>query len=231
MKKVKHLHTPQAVNEEHGTTKSYIVGFVLSLLFTIIPYHLVVNEGFKGSIVLATILVFAVIQMLIQIFFFLHLGRGPKPLYNIFFFFATALTIVFVVAASVFIMNNLYKNMSPTEAIKRAAEKEAIYQLDGQKTGACQHRGANHKVTIINGSVGPMHIDARLCDTITFVNEDDQPREIAFGAHPAHDSYGGQTEVPLRKGRNKSITLNQLGYYLYHDHLDPVANGSFRVTD
>lgn len=217
-------------DSEHGTVASYVVGFVLSLIFTFIPYYMVVNKTVSGSALLAAILGFALVQMFIQIFFFLHLGRGPKPFYNIVFFFATAITILVVVAGSVFIMNNLYHNMAPEEVALKLAQKEAIYQLGGEKTGACQQLGENHKVIIQGGMVAPVHVDARLCDTLTFINEDDMPRSIAFGQHLEHITYGGEYEVGVNRGRPQTITLNQLGEYVFHDHLEPDTGGSFNVT-
>jgi cytochrome o ubiquinol oxidase subunit IV len=217
-------------DEEHGTTGSYIIGFILSLVFTAIPYYLVVNESFTSSMLLATILVIAVLQMIIQIVFFLHLGRGPKPLYNVTFFIATVGTILLVVVGSIWIMNHLNYNMAPTEISKKLIEKEGIYQIDGEKTGACQGVHPNHKVTIADGKVNPAYTEARHCDTLTFINEDDRPREIAFGPHPRHDSYAGESELAVRKGRPKTITLNQLGAYIFHDHNDPKVTGNFKVT-
>lgn len=230
MRKTVHHHTTHQ-SGEHGTVASYVVGFILSLVFTFIPYYLVVNKVIAGSVLLAIILAIAFIQMFVQIFFFLHLGRGPKPLYNVLFFGATFATILVVVAGSIFIMNNLYHNMAPSDIDKKLIEKEGIYQINGERTGACQGKGANHKVIIKDGQARPFVTEARLCDTLTFINEDDVLREMAFGAHPRHDSYGGETEVVVRKGRPKTITLNQAGDYLYHDHLDPVTNGQFIVRE
>ncbi|MDQ3094011.1 MAG: cytochrome C oxidase subunit IV family protein [bacterium] len=216
---------------EHGTMRSYVIGYALSLIFTVIPFYLVVNETIRGTQLLVTILGFAFIQMLIQIFFFLHLGRGPKPFYNIVFFGATVSAILVVVGGSVFIMNNLYYNMTPDEATTRLAEDEGIAQIGGEETGACQGLNDNHKVTIKDGVMSPALIEARRCDTLTFTNEDSKKREITFGIHPNHDSYGGEFEVVLSGSKPKSITLNQTGYYAYHDHLDPDAKGNFLVSE
>jgi len=215
---------------DHGATRSYVVGFILSLIFTAIPYYLVVNKALSSSVLLIVILAIAVIQMLIQIFFFLHLGRGPKPLYNIFFFAGTVATILVVVGGSVFIMNNLH-HMVPAEAAKKLIEKEGIYQINGEKTGACQGVHSNHKVTIKNDIVTPVYIEARLCDTLTFINEDEKSREMTFGSHPRHASYGGESELAVRKGRSKTVTLNELGTHQFHDHLDPGVAGSFTVIE
>lgn len=218
-----------SAKHEHVATRSYVIGFILSLIFTAIPYYLVVNGTFSSSVLLAVILEIAVVQMLVQIFFFLHLGRGPKPLYNVAFFGGTVVTILVVVGGSIVIMNNLHY-MAPTEVSKNLIEKEGIYQISGEKTGACQGVHTNHKVTIIDGKVSPLHTNAKLCDTLSFINED-EPREMTFGTHPAHDSYGGQSELTVRKGRAKVITLNELGSYRFHDHNDPTVGGSFVVSE
>lgn len=223
-----HLTNHQA-KSEHGTTSSYVIGFILSLIFTAIPYYLVVNKSISGDMLLVTIVGFAVLQMVIQILFFLHLGRGPKPLYNIVFFVSTVGIILVVVGGSLFIMKHLHYNMSPTEVTKNRAEKEGIYQVGGNKTGACEVIGANHQVTIGNGDVSPDYMTASLCDTLTFISEDDVLHEITFGSHPNHGTYSGEGELPLRKGRNKTITLNQAGDYKFHDHLNPGLSGDFTV--
>jgi cytochrome o ubiquinol oxidase subunit IV len=223
-------YTPTTSKQEHGTTRSYIIGFLLSLVFTVVPYYMVVNKTVSASTLLATILGFAVLQMAIQIFFFLHLGRGPKPMYNVVFFGSTVGIILVVVVGSMWIMNHLNYNMAPTEISKNLIEKEKIYQVGGEKTGACQGVHANHKVSITGGRVAPMHTEAQICDTFTLINNDEAGREITFGPHPKHETYAGETGLMLRKGRGKTITLNQAGTYEFHDHLDPRVAGYFTVA-
>jgi cytochrome o ubiquinol oxidase subunit IV len=223
-------HGHSKKKREHGTTQSYIIGFLLSLVFTAIPYYMVVNKSASGTVLLAAILGFAVLQMLIQILFFLHLGRGPKPLYNVAFFVSTVGIILVVVGGSIWIMNHLNYNMATTDVTKYVAEKEAIYQIDGEKTGACHGVNENHHVTIKDGRVSPLHVTARLCDTLTFINEDDIAREITFGTHPQHGTYGGETYLAVRKGRSKTITLNEAGTHQFHDHLDSEVAGLFTVS-
>lgn len=215
---------------EHGTTRSYIIGFILSLIFTIIPYHLVVNEVLSGNALLTTILGIAVLQMFIQIFFFLHLGRGPKPFYNVVFFFATAGIIVIVISASLFIMSNLYHNMSPGEVARKKAQDEGIAQIGGADTGACQGNKDNHLVVIQNSLASPAHISAKRCDTLTFLNEDGTKREMVFGPHPNYRNYGGEDKVVLDDGRPETITLNESGSFMFHDHLKPEVAGHLIVT-
>lgn len=214
----------------HGTTDSYIIGFILSLEFTLIPYFLVVNKVITGTTLLALIIGIALLQMAIQLLFFLHLGRGPKPLYNIVFFGITAGGITMAVVASLFIMHNLYKNMSPDAVTQRLAQEENIAQIGGVDTGACNEVKDSHIVRIKDGNVNPARTEAKRCDSLTFINEDAQKRMIGFGSHPVHDGYGGVDDVVVNKGRPETITLNLAGNYDFHDHLDPTVTGEFSVA-
>lgn len=215
--------------DDHGSTKPYVIGFLLSLVFTIIPYYMVVNKTVGGKALLAIILGIAILQMLIQIIFFLHLGRGPKPFYNIAFFVSTVGIIMVVVGGSIFIINNLYSNMAPADASKKLVEKEGIYQIEGARTGACQGIHANHQITIEGGKFSPVYTEAKYCDTLTFINKDERVRVIAFGPHPDHDNYAGEYLLNVKKGRNKTVTLSDEGTYQYHDHLEPNVKGYFTV--
>ena len=218
-------------NGEHGSIQSYVIGFLLSLLFTFIPYVMVVNQTVIGTKLLITIVGFAMVQLVIQVVFFLHLGRGPKPNWNLYFFVATIGIVAFVVGGSIFIMNNLHYNMSPTDKLAKIANDEGIYQVGGKETGACQGQHANHQVTIKNNEVSPLHIEADKCDTLTIINEDDYIREIAFGQHPNHDVYAGETEVVIKTSKSKTITLSEIGTFRFHDHLQEETTGTFSVAE
>jgi cytochrome o ubiquinol oxidase subunit IV len=217
-------------SSELGTMKSYIIGFMLSLIFTFIPYYLVVNQILRGTTLLATILGFAVLQMVVQVTFFLHLGRGPKPKWNLFFFISTVGIILVIVGGSIMIMNNLHYNMLPSDQAKKLTNDEAIYQIGGEKTGACNGQNPSHKIMIKNGQVNPLHTQASKCDTLTFINEDSTVREITFGTHPKHGMYAGVSELTVKEGRGKSITLSEPGTYQFHDHLQADIAGDFIVT-
>lgn len=220
-------------NGEHGRLQSYTIGFLLSLIFTAIPYYLVVSKSVTGTTLLATILGIAVLQMAIQIFFFLHLGRGPKPLYNIVFFVSTIGIILVVVLGSIIITNNLNytkPSTSTSQITTKLAQEEAISQVGGEKTGACSGTLASHKIIISNGLASPLSTQARRCDTLTFINQDDTARSLAFGQHLKHQPYGGNSELTVSKGYAKTITLNQSGTYQFHDHTNPNIAGNFTVS-
>lgn len=224
-----HLKNDTTEKSEHGSISSYVIGFVLSLVLTIVPYYLVTRDVISGTTLLLAVLGLAILQMLVQVFFFLHLGRGPKPLYNVVFFVATASFIVLVIGASLLIMDNLYRNMSPQEVTMRLAQDENIAEVGGQPTGACQGNNANHLVTINGNQVLPQHIEAKRCDTLTFSVEDGADRMIMFGPHDDPVSYGGMYDVIVRSDRSEIITLNEIGTFSFHDHSNVTTAGSFTV--
>lgn len=221
--------TTKHTHNDHGTAKSYVIGFILSLIFTFIPYMLVVNQTITGNALLYTIVAFAMIQMLIQVTFFLHIGRGPKPNWNLFFFISTFGIVLFVVIGSIFIMQNLHYNMSPEDKVKKLVNDENIYQVGGQETGSCRELYKNHIITIKDGVANPILISTHKCDTLTFINDDDKTREITFGEHPNHGNYAGETELVIKAGRSKTLSLSEEGTFNFHDHLQPDTAGTFIV--
>jgi len=216
-------------DSEHGTVQSYVVGFILSLIFTLIPYYLVVHQTFSSSALLPIIIGFAVIQMIIQITFFLHIGRGPKPNWNLFFFASTVGIILVVVGGSIVIINNLHYNMQPSDQTKKLIADEGIYQIGGQLTGACREQAANHQVIINNSRVIPVRVLANQCDTLTFISGDGSARKVVFGTYPQNQSYAGESNLVIRKGQNQTITLSQTGAYRFYDQSHPAVSGEFVV--
>lgn len=221
-----HQHNP-----EHGTMTSYVIGFILSLIFTFIPYYMVVNQTVAGSALLVTILGFAVIQMIIQILFFLHLGRGPKPLYNVAFFVSTVGIILVVVAGSIVIISNLHYRMSVADQKKVLINDEGIYQINGQATGACQGQHDNHQITLNDDTINPVHTYADKCDTLTFVNEDITAQKIMFGQPEQPTAYAGLSDITARDDRNKTITLSESGSYRFYSESNQEISGFLTVAE
>lgn len=227
-------HDTEDTTQEHkGVAKSYVIGFILSLVFTIIPYYLVVEKVVAGNALLATILSFAVLQMIVQVVFFLHIGREKRPHWQLSFLVATVGGIFLVVVGSIWIMGHLRYNMSPVTpegAATNLIEKEGIYQIGGEETGACRGEYAEHRVTLKEGAISPSRIDAKQCDRLIFINEDKGARYIMFGSYEQPAEYAGEDMLTVRNGRNKMVVLNETGTHHFHDHKHPDASGSFTVT-
>lgn len=92
-------------NQAHGSVKSYVVGFLLSIVLTIIPIVLVVNHTLSGKPLIFVIVLLAVLQFLIQLFFFMHVREGDKPRYNVMALILGAVIVFTIVAGSMWIMS------------------------------------------------------------------------------------------------------------------------------
>jgi cytochrome o ubiquinol oxidase operon protein cyoD len=98
--------------EIKGKLKSYITGFILSIILTLIPYCLVTYKILTGNAIVIVLIIFAIAQLLVQLIFFLHMREESKPRLNLLVFISFVGVIVIVVVASIWIMENLNYNMT-----------------------------------------------------------------------------------------------------------------------
>lgn len=101
-------------NSNHGTLKSYIIGFILSIALTIIPYLIVVNHAFAINVVALSVVAIGIVQLLVQLIFFLHLNTSQDGQDNLLSFVFTFLIIAILVVGSLWIMYNMNINMMPS---------------------------------------------------------------------------------------------------------------------
>lgn len=88
--------------------KAYLWGFGLSLVLTLLAYGLVVKHLLAGPSLLTAIIGLGLLQMVVQLHFFFHMGAEPKPRWNLMMFLFMALVLVVVVFGSLWIIYSLY---------------------------------------------------------------------------------------------------------------------------
>ncbi len=118
--KLDHHHSP-------ARYISYVVGFVLSIATTLLAYFFVVNNLWPKEVMIYIVLGIAVVQLIVQLVFFLHLGRGNR--WKVLTFVFAALVVLIVVIGSIWIMQNLDYNMmhmSPEQMNQYMVENEGI---------------------------------------------------------------------------------------------------------
>ena len=95
----------------HLQTKyiSYFIGFILSVITTVLAYYLVVNGILPKQGLIYVVMGIAVVQLVVQLVFFLHIGRGSR--WKLITFLFAVLVVLIVVVGSIWIMNNLDYNM------------------------------------------------------------------------------------------------------------------------
>ncbi|RWR00663.1 hypothetical protein ED28_17530 [[Pantoea] beijingensis] len=104
-------HSANEHGAAHGSVKSYMIGFILSIILTGIPFWMVMDGSASQGAILGTVLVCAVIQVLVHLVYFLHLNTSSEERWNLVAIVFAAIIILIVVVGSIWIMWNLNYNM------------------------------------------------------------------------------------------------------------------------
>ena len=99
-----HTLAAQKSDEFSSQVKSYLIGFMLSVALTAIPFWAVMSHYFEKPLTIALVLGSAVVQIVVHLKYFLHLDFSKEGKLNTFSFLFTALIIVMVVGLSVWII-------------------------------------------------------------------------------------------------------------------------------
>lgn len=89
----------------------YIKGFVFSLILTIIPFFFAYTGMLSRETTIAILVVSAVVQLVVHLFYFLHMDSSEKGIFNLVSFVFTSVIVFIVIAGSIWIMWNLNHNM------------------------------------------------------------------------------------------------------------------------
>ena len=101
----------QIAGASHGTRTSYTIGFLLSIVLTAIPFALVMTSAMSQTALIATVVGFAVVQIIVHLVFFLHLNGKSEQRWNAVAFAYTIILLAIVVGGSIWIMYHLNANM------------------------------------------------------------------------------------------------------------------------
>jgi len=106
-----HSHGHEAA---HGTFKSYMIGFVLSVILTAIPFWLVIAGVFESSSVTAAwIMGLGAVQIVVHMIFFLHMNPRSEGGWTMMALIFTLLLVAIALAGSLWVMHHLNTNMMP----------------------------------------------------------------------------------------------------------------------
>ncbi|BDH46826.1 cytochrome bo(3) ubiquinol oxidase subunit 4 [Salmonella enterica subsp. enterica serovar Choleraesuis] len=104
-------HATDSSGASHGSVKTYMTGFILSIILTVIPFWMVMNGTASHGTLITVIVATAVIQILVHLVCFLHMNTSSEERWNLVAFIFTVLIIAIVVVGSIWIMWNLNQNM------------------------------------------------------------------------------------------------------------------------
>lgn len=104
----------------HGTLRSYMIGFWLSVFLTAIPFYLVMSGAVDSKqIVSFVVIAFAVAQIVVHMVFFLHMDAKSESGWTLMALIFTVVIVVITLAGSLWVMYHLNVNMMPGHDMSR----------------------------------------------------------------------------------------------------------------
>lgn len=101
------LNLKEIKKEWHGTYKSYAIGFLSSILLTVISFLLAITKTLSETYLIHALVALAIIQAMFQLLFFLHVGQEAKPRWETIAFGFMVLVLCIIVLGSLWIMFDL----------------------------------------------------------------------------------------------------------------------------
>jgi cytochrome o ubiquinol oxidase operon protein cyoD len=97
-----------------ASPKSYLTGFMLALVLTVIPFGLVASGApLSRTLVEVIIALAAGAQTLVHLYYFLHMNASAGARWNLLAVLFTALILVILAGGTLWIMVNLHNHMLP----------------------------------------------------------------------------------------------------------------------
>ena len=98
----------------HSTFSGYMLGFVLSVMLTAIPFWLVMSGTLPSKQITAlVIMAFAVVQIVVHMIYFLHMSPKSENGWSMMALIFTIVMVVIALSGSLWVMNHLNSNMMP----------------------------------------------------------------------------------------------------------------------
>lgn len=98
----------------HGSFSTYMLGFVLSVVLTAIPFWLVMSGAPPSKQITAlVIMAFAVVQIVVHMIYFLHMSPKSENGWSMMALIFTIVMVVIALSGSLWVMNHLNSNMMP----------------------------------------------------------------------------------------------------------------------
>ena len=101
--------------EAHGTRRDYVIGFVLSVILTAIPFGLVMSGVIADARVTAGIcMAFALVQIVVHMIYFLHMSPKSENGWTLMALIFTVIIVAICLAGSLWVMYHMNANMMPS---------------------------------------------------------------------------------------------------------------------
>jgi len=109
-----HGHDDHDDSGSHSTFSGYAIGFVLSVILTVIPFWLVMSGTItKSGAAGLCLLGIGAVQIVVHMIYFLHMSSKSEGGWNMLAMIFTVMILVIMLSGSVWVMYHLNTNMMP----------------------------------------------------------------------------------------------------------------------
>jgi cytochrome o ubiquinol oxidase subunit IV len=109
-----HGHAAPGGSHAHGTRRSYLIGFGLSVVLTAIPFWLVMTGVMESRQATAiAIMALAMVQIVVHMVYFLHMNSSSEDGWTMLALIFTLVLVVIALSGSLWVMYHLTGNMMP----------------------------------------------------------------------------------------------------------------------
>lgn len=109
-----HAHGHDDTAPAHGSRREYMIGFVLSVILTAVPFALVMTGVIADARVTAgLVMVAALIQIVVHMVYFLHMNTKSENGWTLMALVFTAVLVVIALSGSLWVMYHMNINMMP----------------------------------------------------------------------------------------------------------------------
>jgi cytochrome o ubiquinol oxidase subunit IV len=97
----------------HASVRTYVTGFVLSVLLTAVPFGLVMSGALPSAAAVALAIGLGVAQIIVHLIYFLHMNGEASRSWTMAALVFTVIVVAILVVGSLWIMAHLDANMMP----------------------------------------------------------------------------------------------------------------------
>lgn len=109
-----HDHDHGHDEHSHGSYKSYLIGFILSVILTAIPFWLVMADVVSDKAVLIlAIMGLGVVQIFVHMIYFLHMNGKSEGGWTLMALLFTVILVLITLVGSLWVLFHLNTNLMP----------------------------------------------------------------------------------------------------------------------
>lgn len=111
---IDHGHNHDDHHDNHGSMRDYTIGFVLSVILTVIPFYVVmVDTPLSINQVIAVVMGLGTIQVFVHMIYFLHMNSKSEGGWTLMALIFTVIIVAIALAGSLWVMYQMNEHMMP----------------------------------------------------------------------------------------------------------------------